>query len=226
MPFLASIEGSLGYGRVQPLQSGSGDKIAASLTTSLAAYNSAATGAWVKITAAEYISLQSNVSGTSVAGLTTTNLNGISTTNFTSGSLSFCNISSAGAPSIQANQYVYAFALYTGGTFSDIRVYANNSTTSYTNFSQLGGVLPTTTSGSRNYYVLKGVSTVSAASAGLLAASTASVLLMGFSTSAGGVGVRYSSTVPLTTSTTMTTSFTTGTSAFAIQCLTTGTIQW
>jgi hypothetical protein len=226
MPFLGSIESTTGYGRATVAAASSGDKIAASLTTSLAAYNAAATGAWVKITSTEYTNLQTNVTGTSVAGLTTTNLNSIASTNFTSSSLSFCNRTSAGAPSIVANQYVYAFAIYTGSSLSDIRVYANNSTSTYSGFNQLGGTLPATTTSSRNYYVLKGVSTVSAATDGLLAASTSNVLPVGFSQSAGGFGVRYTSTVPLLSGTTLTSSFLNGTSAFAIQCLTTGSIQW
>ncbi len=226
MPFLASVEGSFGYGRAQASEVSSGDRIAASLTTSLAAYTAAATGAWVKITAAEYTTLQTNVTGTSVAGLTTTNLNSIASTNFTSGQLSFCNRSAAGAPAILASQYVYAFAVYTGSILSDIRVYANNSTSTYSGFNQLGGVLPSTTGSARNYYVLKGVSTISAATDGLLAASTTNVLPMGFSQSAGGSGMRYTSTVPLINSTNLTGLYTTGSSAFAIQCLTTGTIQW
>lgn len=227
MPFMSSVEGVAGYGRAQPAVISGGDQIAASLTTSLAAYNAASAGTWIKITSTEYANLQTNVSGTSVAGLTTAALNGISTTNFTTGSLSFCNIKGGSAPSIAANQYVYAFAMYMGGgTLSDIRVYANNSISVYSGFTQLGGVLPTTTASSRNYYVLKGVSAVSAATEGLLAASTASILLFGFSTGAGAVGVRYTSTVPLASGTTLASQFVSGTSAFAIQCLTTATKQW
>lgn len=227
MPFFASVEGVNGYGRAQPAAVGGGDQIAASLTTSLAAYNAASAGSWVKITSTEYTNLQTNVTGTSAAGLTTAALNGISNTNFTSGALSFCNIKGGTAPSITANQYVYAFAMYMGGgTLSDIRVYANNSISTYSGFTQLGGVLPTTTANSRNYYVLKGVSSVSAATEGLLAASTGNVLLFGFSTTAGAVGVRYTSTVPLLSGTVLSSSYVLGTSAFAIQCLTTGTKQW
>jgi hypothetical protein len=227
MPFVSSVEGSLGYGRAARPAAG-GDQIAASLTTSLAAYNAASAGSWVKITITEYTNLQTNVTETSVAGLATANLNTINSTNFTSGGLSFCNISSANTPSIAANQFVYAFAVYVGGTaLSDIRVYANNSTTLYTNFTQLGGILPATSPiNSRNYYVLKGVAAVTAATAGLLAASTANVLPMGFSQTAGGTGVRFVSTQPLITSTTLNSSFTNGSSAFGIQCLTTGTKQW
>lgn len=144
------------------------DAIAQSLTTSASAYTSASAGSWVKITSAEYTALQTNVSNMTIAGTTAATYTSIGTSvGVASGGLAVTNVVGSGTPAIPANSYVFAVSIYYAGTNSSVRFFANNSISSYTNFSQIGGVLPTTTSGD-NYYVLKGASSVTASSAGNL----------------------------------------------------------
>lgn len=207
---------------------GGGDKITPSLTTSLTAYNNAATGAWVKITATEYAALRVNVSGISVAGATDATIAAIGTiTNFTTGSLIFTNIVTGGAPKIPANSYVFAVSFYTGANISTVKVYANDSTSSYTNFTQIGGTLPTTSAGTLNYYVLKGVSTTTAATDGNIAMHSTDNINHGFKQNVGAAGVRYTSGPAPTPAYVLNSSFGTGTaSAFSLQALTTTSKQW
>jgi hypothetical protein len=204
---------------------GGGDKIADSLTTSLSSYNSASDGSWVKITSTEYTTLQTNVSGTSLAGTTAATYSAIGTsTNFTTGSLIFTNIVGSATPAIPANSYVYAIAFYFNGTNSTVSVYANDSTTSYTNFSKVGGTLPTTTAGN-NYYVLKGSSSVTAATDGNLAMWNNDNIKYGFKQAISASGVKYTTTSTPNTSTTLSTQFL-NSSAFSLQGLTTTSKQW
>ena len=204
---------------------GGGDKIADSLTTSLSSYNSASDGSWVKITSAEYTTLQTNVSDTSLAGTTAATYSAIGTsTNFTAGSLIFTNIVGSATPAIPANSYVYAVAFYFNGTNSSISVYANDSTTSYTNFSKVGGTLPTTSAGD-NYYVLKGSSSVTATTSGNLALWSNDNVRHGFKQSISASGVRHTTTASPSTSTTLSSQFL-NSAAFSLQALTTTSKQW
>jgi hypothetical protein len=208
-----------------PAFTGGGDKIAEALTTSLSSYTSASDGSWVKITSAEYTTLQTKVSGTSLAGTTAVTYSAIGTsTNFTTGSLIFTNIVGAATPAIPANSYVYAIAFYFNGNNSQISVYANDSVSSYTNFSKIGGTLPTTTAGD-NYYVLKGSSSVTAATNGNLAMWSNDNVKHGFKQSISASGARYTTTATPTTSTTLSSQFL-NSAAFSLQGLTTTTKQW
>lgn len=204
------------------------DRITPSLTTSLTAYNNAANGVWVKITASEYSALKTNVSGINVAGATDATIAAIANnTNFTTGSLMFTNIVSSSTPAIPANSYMFAVSLYTGANISTVKVYANNSTSSYTNFTQVGGTLPTTSAAALSYYVLKGASTPTSTSDGNFAMHSTDNINHGFKQSVGAAGVRYLSLGTPSTSTTLSSSFGTGTAAaFAIQALTTTSKQW
>ena len=202
-----------------------GDKIEQSLTTSLSAYTSASAGSWVKITSTEYAALQTNVGSTTTAGATSATMTAIGTgTNFTSGSLLFTNVVSSATPAIPANSYVYAVFFYYTGTNSTVAVYANNSTSSYTNFTKVGATLPTTTAGN-NYYVLKGASTTTATSEGNLAMWNDSNISHGFKQNIGAAGVRYTTTSTPSSSSTLSSSFGNA-AAFSLQALTTTSKQW
>lgn len=204
---------------------GTGDKIASSLTTSLNAYTSASAGDWVKITLTEYTTLQTNISGTSFAGTTPTAYSTIGTnTNFTTGGVFFTNIVSSATPAISANSYVYAIAFYFRDINSGISVYANNSTTSYTNFSKIGGTLPTTTSGN-NYYVLKGASITTTAQ-GNIAMWSSDNVKHGFGLVSDAAGVRYTFTSSPSSSSSLSSSFTASPAAFSLQALATTSKQW
>lgn len=204
---------------------GGGDKLEASLTTSLSAYTSASDGSWVKITASEYSALQTNVGSTTIAGATPSTMTTIGTnTNFTSGAVFFTNVVSSATPAIPANSYLYAISFYFNGTNAGVSVYANGSTTSYTNFTKVGGTLPTTTVG-LNYYVLKGVSAVTATSAGNLAMWHNDNVRHGVGINIGAGGLRYLFTSSPSSSSTLSSSYGNA-SAFSLQALTTTSKQW
>ncbi len=228
MPALSMTAAVFGYGRPQRGATGSGDKILDSLTTSAAAYTAASSGSWVKITDAEWTTVQTNVTGTNKSGTTDATFTSIgNSTNFTVGALAAYNQTSAASPAIPANNYLYGFRIYINSARSDLRVYANNSSdTSVNGFVQRGGTLPTSTAGI-NYYVLKGVSAVINASAATsLLFFTGEVLLVGFKQAVGASGIKYdSSATPPTSSTNINSSFGNG-SAFAIQGLSTASKQW
>jgi len=155
------------------------------------------------------------------------------------------NAASPGAPDISANTYLYAFAVKYDQTTpfapaTDARVFTNKNTASNTGFSQVGSVLPTTTTGGSglaiNYYVRKGVSSVNDVSnKGLLSIFTGQTassavplayltgLALGykmnyrFFTPGASGGIPNSSSVI---------SSQLSTALFAIQGLTTATKQW
>jgi len=155
------------------------------------------------------------------------------------------NAATPGAPAIGANTYLYAFAVKYDQTTpfapaTDARVFTNKNTASNTGFSQVGSVLPTTTTGGSglaiNYYVRKGVSSVNDVSNnGLLSVFTGQTassavhlafltgLVTGykmnyrFFTPGGSGGIPNSSTAISTQL---------STALFAIQGLTTATKQW
>lgn len=208
-----------------PAFAGGGDALAESLTTSLSAYTSAADQTWVKITASEYSALQTNVSGTTPAGATAATMTAIGTsTNFTTGSLLFTNVVSSATPAIPANSYVYAVSFYYNGTNSTVSVYANNSTSSYTNFTKVGGTLPTTTAG-LNYYVLKGATTPTATASGNLAMWHDNNINHGVKVNVGASGMRYTTTSTPSSSSTLSSTFGNA-AAFSLQALTTTSKQW
>jgi hypothetical protein len=208
-----------------PAWTGGGDKIEQSLTTSLSAYTSASADSWVKITSTEYATLQTNVGATTTVGATDATMSAIGTgTNFTVGSLIFTNVVSSATPAIPANSYVYAVWFYYNGVNSTVAVYANDSTTSYTNFTKLGGTLPATTAGN-NYYVLKGSSNTTATVNGNLAMWNNSNVSHGFRQGIGAGGVRHTTTSTPSSSTTLSSSFGNG-AAFSLQALTTTSKQW
>lgn len=201
------------------------DQITSSLTTSLSAYTAAANNTWVKITSTEYTALQTNVSGTTPAGATAATMTAIGiATNFNTGSIFFTNVVSSATPAVPANSYVYAISFFYNGTNADVRVYANDSTTSYTNFTQLGGSLPTTTAG-MNYYVLKGASTPTASSDGNVAMWHTDNINHGIRQNVGASGLRYLATSTPSSSTSLSSTFGNA-AAFSLQALTTTSKQW
>lgn len=202
-----------------------GDNLAKSLTTSLTSYTNATDGSWVKITASEYTSLQTNVGSTTPAGATSSTITAIGTsTNFTTGSLLFTNVVSSATPAIPANSYVYAVSFYYNGINSTVSVYANDSTSSYTNFTKVGETLPATTAG-LNYYVLKGALVPTASSTGNLAMWHNNNVNHGFKQSVGASGTRYTTTSTPSSSSTLSSTFANA-SAFSLQALTTTSKQW
>ncbi len=234
MPAISSAAGSFGYGRSQVVTASSGDKIVDSLTTSLATYNAASNGQWVKITQTEYDTMSSNVTGTVKATTSDTVFNlATSFTLFSPGSNVVCtNAVNAACPAIPANTYMYAMKIRTGGVISNLKAFTNNSTaTTPSNFIQAGSTLPATSSGiAINYYVLKGVSTVSAATTGTLAVqSDGNPNSFSWGATIGGVGVRYLymlNGTSVTSSTILNSTYNSSASALGLQCLTTGTKQW
>jgi hypothetical protein len=219
------------------------DAISASLTTSLSAYNAAANGDWVKITTTEYGNLKTNVSGTTQAGisdayLALVNGSGLSVTDQ---SAIVANTVTTNTPAIPANTYVYACAIAYGGVrqATDMRVFTNTSTTSWTGFNQLGGVLPATTTGSGiilNCYVLKGSSTTNGGTNGAFACfsgqTASSIGPLGFYQNfAVNNSMRYLLFTPggsggIPTSSSSLSGNLPGYGAFCIQALATPTIQW
>jgi hypothetical protein len=207
---------------------GPADRIADFLTTSLSAYTSATKGSWVRITSNEYTSLSSNISNTSIAGANSNVITAIGTDDkFWNGPLMFTNIVSSNTPAIPANSYLYAVQFRYNTANSNVQVYANDSTTSYTNFSQVGSDLPVTTSG-YNYYVLKGASNTTASTDGNFAMWQANNFYQAWLLNVGGAGVRYKGTLtgPAPGPSLIISSNFASSSAFAMQALTTTSKQW
>ncbi len=235
MPAVSMISANYGYGRSQKAAASSGDKIVDSLTTNLATYNSASNGQWVKITQTEYNTMSSNVTGTTKASANDSVFNlATSGTFFSAGSnVIGLNATGANCPAIPANNYMYGLKIRTANTVNNIKVFTNNNTvTQPSSFSQIGSILPATTASSAiNYYVLKGVSSVNATTAGTVALHIdGSPNMLGWGQNAGGYGVRYlyfpGTGCNVTTSTIVSANLNLGTTSLAIQCLTTGTKQW
>lgn len=207
---------------------GPADRIADFLTTSLSAYTSATKGSWVRITSNEYTSLSSNISNTSIAGANSNVITAIgSADRFSSGQLMFTNIVSSNTPAIPANSYLYAVQFRYNTAGSNVQVYANDSTTSYTNFSQVGSDLPVTTAG-YNYYVLKGASNTTASTDGNFAMWQANNFYQGWTINVGGGGSKYQGGLtgtPIGPSLILLSNFASS-SAFAMQALTTTSKQW
>jgi hypothetical protein len=209
---------------------GETDKIALSLTTSLAAYTSAANGTWVRITSTEYAALQTNVTNTSLGATTAAQLNLTAQAGFTASKFIVTNQADANCPAIPANSYVYAACYrYATAGHTGMQLYRNTASNVYSNFTQIGGDLPTTVSGF-NYAVLKDTTSTPVATAGLAAIfpntiSPQSMIFKGDLTAPTTVNTRYLVTPgPITTSTTISTQFTK--INFMFQTLSTTSKQW
>jgi hypothetical protein len=246
-PYGGSNTAAIPAGFTKLLLVPAGDAIAASLTTSLSAYNSASTDDWVKITSSEYSALQTNISGTTKVGLADSYLTGTSGSNGSgltqNSSALVSNTVTALNVAIPANNYVYAFALrYVTTTPSEgMRVYTNTNTGSTGGYNQVGNVLPSISTAGVSYFVRKGVSTTNGATAGLLGFFTGTKMDYpgSFYGSGGYIGFNnYSSPTPptmrylLNSSGSVPTANSTLTGgipnygAFQIQGLTTATKQW
>lgn len=151
------------------------DQIALSLTTSLAAYNSATSGSWIRITSTEYNNLTTNISSTTIIGAKS---NVLATATVYSTQPSFPVIASplqsANQSAIPANSYLYAIAFrWTDSTgTSGMQVYANTNSALNTGYTKVGSSLPATGTAGIQYYVRKGASTPNSATAGRLALFT------------------------------------------------------
>jgi hypothetical protein len=222
----------------------SGDLIIASLSTSLASYQAASTNDWVKITSTEYTNLQTNITGTTVAGISNTYMNSSSSSGLTvtNQSAIVANSATTNTPAIPANNYVYACAIKYGKGVqaTDMRIFTNTNTASVGGFNQVGGVLPGTETGGSgsaiNYYVLKGVSVTNGATSGLLSVFTgqtaSSAVYIGFYQNFSVTNsMRYLLFTPgesggIPNSSSSLSGSLSGYGAFNIQALTTATKQW
>jgi hypothetical protein len=159
------------------------DNLTNSLSTSITAYNNAANGDWVTITAAEYATLQTTVLSTQLAGASASLLNAATSVPWTNsiilGGNKILSTASGNSTAIPANAYVYAFAVQYWGLYSNpnMLVYTNTNSSSNTGFNQLGGTLPATFANSTaqsyiNYYILKNPSARNGSTAGNLAVYT------------------------------------------------------
>jgi hypothetical protein len=223
-----------------------GDAIAASLTTSLAAYNAAATDDWVPITSTEYVSLQTNITGTTKVGVVDSYLTGAIGTNASGLSQSkaalVSNTVTAQSLAIPANNYVYGFAFryVTTTPSAGMLVYTNTNISSTGGYNQVGNTLPSVSTVGISYFVRKGVSSTNGGTAGLLGFFTGTKMDYSgsFFGSGGYIGFNnYSSPTPPTmryllndgtvpTSPSTLTGGLPGYGTFQIQGLTTATIQW
>lgn len=217
----------------------SNDAIYKSLTAAnQQAYSALPFGSYLKISSTEYTNLQNNLTNVTMAGVTDTTFTNIGNATSVSGGFGgapglFTNVvNAAGTPAIPANSFVIAVAFYYAAvTNSSIRIFANNSTSSYTNFQQIGGVLPTTTAVAYNYYVLKGATSVTASTSGNLAYWIDTNSYFSWKSSVVNTsGVRYfqtgtfaNPTLP-TSATTLSSTFPSG--AFGLQGITTTVKQW
>jgi hypothetical protein len=211
----------------------SNDKILAALTTNRQAYLDATDGSWVTITLAEYTSLKSNVSGTSIGMASDAVIFAATSISFpgtASSSMIATNQSNSDCPPVPANSFVYAIAYKHVASKSGIQVY-QNTTTGTSNFTQLGGNLPTTVSGTNQFVVLKNKLTFRNPTA------AETLLSMFIPTNASGFFFKPAITAPttttgkylispgtITTSTNLSSTFANG--AFALQTLSTTTKQW
>jgi hypothetical protein len=206
------------------------DQIAASLTTSLAAYTAASTNDWIEITSAEYTALQTNVASTVKCGVSDSILTTAANTSLALVPIFIAPaVDGTNSLSIAANSYIYAvaFMYYVNGT-TGMRIFANTNTAATNGYVQVGNALPATTGNTVTvqYYVRKGAATTNGATAGRLAIydSAASSGLV----TKGGVGVSsdYNNGlggVPPTSSTSLNSSIA---SAVSLQGLTTTSKQW
>jgi hypothetical protein len=202
------------------------DKIFQSLTSAnKAAYTSLPDGSYLKISSSEYTALQTNLSEVTKVSTTDAIFTAANSTGFSTGATFFTNRASVDTPSIPANHFLFAIKLVYSVAISNIRIFANDNPTSYTNFRQIGGALPTTTAG-ENFYILKGSSTVTATTDGNLALWVSQISGFGYKSSIGANGVRYAFITSVPTSATTMGSSLLLNGAFALQGLTTSRIQW
>lgn len=206
------------------------DKIALSLTTSLAAYNAASTNDWIEITSTEYAALQINVANTSKCGVSDSILTTAANTSLAAVPIFIAPaVDGTNGFNILANSYIYAvaFMYYVNGT-TGMRIFANTNTASQNGYVQVGNVLPATTGNTVTvqYYVRKGASTTNGATAGRLAIYDSAASSGLVTKSSAGIGSDYNNNLlgnPPNASTSLNLSIA---SAVSLQGLTTTSIQW
>lgn len=165
------------------------DKIYLALTTNAAAYKAAAIGTWIAITAAEYASLKTALSGTTTVGLSDTNM-GLDYTFSNLGGSAFVSNSYDGTNSvaIPASNYFFAVSFkYNVNNQTGNSVWVNGTSENAqtrTGFVKQGANLPTSVVPSgivTLYYVYKGQSTATTAS------GTSSFAISDGNTNTGGL---------------------------------------
>ncbi len=132
------------------------DAIAAQLSgAQLTAYNSAATGDWVKVTQTQYNNVVANVSGASKKGNSDSDVNKRDTA--TSYSTYWQSFGASGTPSFQIDNGEYVIAMITeawnqSGGNSQLGYTTTFNGSSITN---IGGTASPTSGGNRDYFVRK-----------------------------------------------------------------------
>lgn len=144
-----------------------GDWVKAVLSASLSSYNAASAGDWVPVTAAEYNSILSSITGTSIGGIDDTYLARSPFSSSSWGGANHAFAVNASHPNIHTTSsgYMVAFSGIVASNISDglsgMTVYIGLSQTGP--LSQVGGTLPavstTAATPTRVYYVLKEPST-------------------------------------------------------------------
>jgi Fibronectin type III domain len=211
------------------------------------AYDAAEDNTWIKITSAEYATLQTNVTYTKKVGTNDTIFNAAGLGNFSNSSAMFvANVPSASQPDVSANNFLYAFAVrYLSKTNNEkMKVYVNNSTSNNSSgfvtvgnyLPEVKGASPTSFVAGSNYYVLK-VPTISYSTSGLLGMYSGTDQVDGYPSgylmcyvagSPPGSGIKYKakSTEPDTTDVLGFGMLATGPYGMGIQGLTTSVVQW
>jgi hypothetical protein len=138
------------------------DQLAAQLTTSLSAYNSASVNDWVKITSTEYNSIFNNISGATKKGNTDAQVaNRNASAGFTE--VQFSSPSDVNVPvTINTGEYPIAFVSETWNATANVRFgYTTAFHTGAPTYGNAVSILPV----QRNYYVRKAPSGVESAPA-------------------------------------------------------------
>lgn len=212
----------------------SNDKILASLSRNRQAYIDASDGSWIAITFFEFTALSSNITGTFKGMATDSIMGAANVANFPgtgTSAIIATNQSNSNCPPIPANSYVYAVGYrYAMSGQTGIQVF-QNTTTGFSNFTQLGGNLPTT-AGTTNCAVFKNKAAfrnpIAAETLLALYTNTAPAYMMMYKPAATPptttTGKYLLAPGTITTSTDLATTFTSG--AFAIQTLSTTVKQW
>jgi hypothetical protein len=155
------------------------DMLSGALSTSLAEYEAAPNGSWIKITAAEYNNLASTITDSTKVAATDEILNAVTGGGISNTSNVFvANHRDTRQIAIPANSYLFAVVIqWASKTPTDeTLIYINNTAANYTGFSKVGGYLPNLVGANpnvspamaKNHYVFKKPSSTTTPNGGLL----------------------------------------------------------
>ena len=146
------------------------DKIYLSLTTTAATYKAAPVNTWVKITSTEYAALKTNITGLTTCGANDSAMGLSYSSNISNRIIAANRYNGTNTVAIPVNNYLFAVQfIYAKNGEANNRIYTNADSSLKTGYVQQGGLLPATTVSldglkEKQYYVLKGVSSVASAS--------------------------------------------------------------